>query len=163
MDLRELVRHRFTLVKIRTKMKNKIHSIILMKDVRITGGIHPFTRKHIEKLKEVKDYRIDGYLRMIESLDSEINDVSRKIKTCVNENDIARLYLMPIRIFCWMRIHRGFEANILSSTSWCVFFVLPIEVVYWSRILLPICVSSYIFILSRITSFRYLFSLAFLT
>ena len=93
MDLRELVRHRLTLVKMRTKMKNKIHSITLMKGVRITGGIHPFTHKHIEKLKEIKDYRIDGYLSMIESLDSEINDVSRKIKTCVNENDITRLLM----------------------------------------------------------------------
>lgn len=92
MGLRELVRHRLALVKMRTKMKNKIHSIILMKGVRITG-VHPFTRKHIEKLKEIKDYRIDGYLRIIESLDSEINDVSRKIKLCVNENDIAKLLM----------------------------------------------------------------------
>ena len=92
MGLRELVRHRLALVKTRTRMKNKIHGIILMKGVRITG-IHPFTRKHIEKLKEIKDYRIDGYLRMIESLDSEINDVSRKIKTCVSENDIAKLLM----------------------------------------------------------------------
>ena len=67
MGLRELVRHRLALVKTRTRMKNKIHGIILMKGVRITG-IHPFTRKHIEKLKEIKDYRIDGYLRMIGSL-----------------------------------------------------------------------------------------------
>jgi hypothetical protein len=30
---------------------------------------------------------------MIEPLDSEINDVFRKIKTCVNKNDIAKLLM----------------------------------------------------------------------
>jgi transposase len=66
-DLRELVRHRFALVRMRTRLKNKIHGITLMKGVRITG-IHSFSHKYVEKLKEIKDYRIDGYLRMIESL-----------------------------------------------------------------------------------------------
>jgi transposase len=80
MDLLELVRHRLALVRIRTRMKNKIHGITLMKGVRITDDIHPFSHMHIEKLKEMNDYRINGYLRIIESLDSEINDVSRKIR-----------------------------------------------------------------------------------
>ena len=93
MDLRELVRHRLALVRIRTRMKNKIHGIMLMKGVRITDDVHPFSHMYIEKLKGMNDYRINGYLRIIESLDSEINDVSRKIRLYVKENDIARLLM----------------------------------------------------------------------
>ena len=93
MDLRELVRHRLELVRIRTRMKNKIHGIMLMKGVRITDDVHPFSYMYIEKLKGMNDYRINGYLRIIESLDSEINDVSRKIRLYLKENDIARLLM----------------------------------------------------------------------
>src|SRR5919198_3462766 len=93
MDLRELVRHRLALVRIRTRMKNKIHGIMLMKGVRITDDVHPFSHMYIEKLKGMNDYRINGYLRIIESLDSAINDVSRKIRLYVKENDIARLLM----------------------------------------------------------------------
>ena len=93
MDLRELVRHRLELVRIRTRMKNKIHGIMLMKGVRITDDVHPFSHMYIEKLKRMNDYRINGYIRIIESLDSEINDVSRKIRLYVKENDIARLLM----------------------------------------------------------------------
>jgi transposase len=92
MDLRELVRHRLALVRMRTRMKNKIHGITLMKGVRITD-VHPFSHMYIEKLRGMNDYRINGYLRVIESLDSEINDVSRKIRLYVKENDIARLLM----------------------------------------------------------------------
>jgi transposase len=65
MDLRELVRYRMALVsRTRTRLKNKIHGITLMKGARITD-VHPFTRKYIEKLKGLNDYRINGYLRII--------------------------------------------------------------------------------------------------
>jgi transposase len=37
MDLRELVRHRAALVRMRTKVKNKIHSIILMKGIQVSS------------------------------------------------------------------------------------------------------------------------------
>jgi hypothetical protein len=77
MDLRELVRHR-TLVRMRTKLKNKIHSIVLMKGIQISSSKHcSFTHLYNEELKELNDYRINGYLHLIESLDSEIKDVSK--------------------------------------------------------------------------------------
>jgi transposase len=47
MDLRELVRHRLALVRMRTRMKNKIHGITLMKGVRITDDVHPFSHMYI--------------------------------------------------------------------------------------------------------------------
>ena len=37
MDLRELVRHRAALVRMRTKLKNKSHSIVLMKGIQISS------------------------------------------------------------------------------------------------------------------------------
>jgi archaellum biogenesis ATPase FlaH len=42
-------------------------------------GTHIFTKGYIEKLKELNDYRINGYLHIIESLNDEINTVSKKI------------------------------------------------------------------------------------
>ena len=43
MDLRELVRHRAALVRMRTKLKNKIHSIVLMKGIQISSKHCSFT------------------------------------------------------------------------------------------------------------------------
>ena len=43
MDLRELVRHRAALVRMRTKLKNKIHSIVLMKGIQISSKHSSFT------------------------------------------------------------------------------------------------------------------------
>src|SRR5438093_5004875 len=68
MDFRQLVRHRIVLVRMRTKLKNKIHGITLMRGVRITGT-HTFSNNYVQKLRELNDYRIDAYLRLIESLD----------------------------------------------------------------------------------------------
>jgi transposase len=54
MDLRELVRHRAALVRMRTKLKNKIHSIMNGTSVSY-AGTHTFTKGYIEKLKELND------------------------------------------------------------------------------------------------------------
>ena len=93
MDLRELVRHRATLVRMRTKLKNKIHSIVLMKGIQISSKYCSFTRLYNEKLKELNDYRINGYLHLIESLDSEIKNVSKKILTLAKEDEMASLLM----------------------------------------------------------------------
>jgi len=59
MELRELVRHRAALVRLRTKLKNKIHGIMFMNGTSISYvGAHTFTIGYIEKLKEL-DYRIN--------------------------------------------------------------------------------------------------------
>ena len=55
MELRELVRHRAALVRMRTKLKNKIHSIMFMNGTSISyGGTHTFTKGYIEKLKRTQ-------------------------------------------------------------------------------------------------------------
>jgi transposase len=94
MELRELVRHRAALVRMRTKLKNKIHSIMSMKGTSISYvSTHLFTKGYIEKLKELDDYRINGYLSIIESLNDEINSVSKKILLLAQEDETARLLM----------------------------------------------------------------------
>jgi len=93
MDLRELVRHRAALVRMRTKLKNKIHSIVLMKGIQISRKHCSFTHLYNEELKELNDYRINGYLHLIESLDSEIKDVSKKILMLAKEDEMASLLM----------------------------------------------------------------------
>ena len=94
MELRELVRHRAALVRMRTKLKNKIHSIMFMNGTSIShGGTHTFTKGYIEKLKELNDYRINGCLRIIESLNDEINTVSKKILLLAQEDEMAKLLM----------------------------------------------------------------------
>jgi transposase len=94
MDLRELVRHRAALIRMRTKLKNKIHSIMFMKGTSISYvGTHTFTKGYIEKLKELNDYRINGYLCIIESLNDEINTVSNKILLPAQEDEMAKLLM----------------------------------------------------------------------
>jgi transposase len=92
MDLRELVRHRASLVRMRTKLKNKIHGILLMRGITFSN-VRPFTKEHTWKLKELDDYRVNGYLNVIESLDSEIKDASRKILQLAKEDDMASLLM----------------------------------------------------------------------
>ena len=94
MDLRQLVRHRITLVRMRTKLKNKIHGITLMQGVKITTDGTPttkFSNSYIQKLKELNDYRIDAYLRLIDSLDLEIKKVSKEIQSRAEKEDMAKL------------------------------------------------------------------------
>ena len=93
MDLRELVRHRAALVRMRTKLKNKIHSIVLMKGIQISSKHSSFTHLYNEELKALNDYRINGYLHLIESLDSEIKDVSKKILVLAKEDEMASLLM----------------------------------------------------------------------
>lgn len=92
MELRELVRHRAALVRMRTKLKNKIHSIMSMNGISILyASTHLFTKGYIEKLKELNDYRINGYLSIIESLNDEIDTVSKKILLLAREDETAKL------------------------------------------------------------------------
>lgn len=93
MDLRELVRHRAALVRMRTKLKNKIHSIVLMKGIQISSKHCSFTQLYNKELKALNDYRINGYLHLIESLDSEIKIVSKDIVTQAKEDEMASLLM----------------------------------------------------------------------
>lgn len=93
MDLRELVRHRAALVRMRTKLKNKIHSVVLMKGIQISSKHYSFTHLYNEELRTLNNYRINGYLHLIESLNSEIKIVSKEIVTLAKEDEMASLLM----------------------------------------------------------------------
>lgn len=86
MDQRDLVRHRRYLVKLRTSLKNKIHGVLLMKNIRTkhTG----FTIKHRRELRQLEEYRIDSYLSAIESISESIKEADKMISGIV-ENHIS--------------------------------------------------------------------------
>ena len=85
--------HRAALVRMRTKLKNKIHSIVLMKGIQISSKHYSFTHLYNEELKELNNYRINEYLHLIESLDSEIKDVSKKRLMLAKEDEMASLLM----------------------------------------------------------------------
>jgi transposase len=93
MDLRQLVRYRASLVRIRTMLKNKIHAQLLMRGIRIED--YPFTKGYNQKLRALEDYKINGYLKILESLNHQIVDVSRRIRHTA-EDDQAAKHLMTI-------------------------------------------------------------------
>jgi len=97
MNLRELVRHRAALVRMRTKLKNKIHSIVLMKGITTISSTsnhyHSFTQPYIEKLLEINDYRITSYIHLMKSLDTEIKDISKEILSIAKEDENAKLLM----------------------------------------------------------------------
>lgn len=91
MELRELVRYRADLVRSRTRVKNRIHSILLMNGIRIDA--EPFTKDFVRKLRELKDYRIDGYLDVLESLNTKIKDASAMTRSIASDNETCRLLM----------------------------------------------------------------------
>jgi transposase len=93
MDLREMVRYRASLVNARTSVKNKIHAILLMKGIKINAEYRPFTIQFVQELKKIGDYRIDGFLKVISSLNEEIREISLKIKNESSEDEYAKLLM----------------------------------------------------------------------
>ena len=89
MEFRIMVRYRHSLVNQRTILKNKIHAILLLNGIKIIGK--PFSKVYNNKLHNLSNYRIDGYLRIIEFLDGEINQVTKQIESCVRDDESARL------------------------------------------------------------------------
>ena len=83
-DLKELVRQRANYVELRTKIKNKIHSVLFKTDVK-----HNFTnlygKKGMEFLKEIKLRKIyreemNRYLKTLNLLNEQIDELSDEIE-----------------------------------------------------------------------------------
>ena len=96
MELRDIVRHSATFVRMRTKLKNKVLSITLMKgieasDVDRTGT---FTRRNMDKLEGHNDYRINGCLSVIKSLNDDVNTVSKRILLLAKADENTRLLVV---------------------------------------------------------------------
>jgi len=105
MDLKELVRYRASLVMNRTRIRNKIHSILLMKGIDIKTK--PFTREFIQGLKAFRDYHIDGYLSVLDTLKEQINDASRRIKEVTENEEETKLLKIVYWVLKEMRPYHG--------------------------------------------------------
>lgn len=62
-----------------------------MKGIRMEGK--PFTRQFVEELRRIEDYRIEGYLSVISSLNQQINAVSNRIRKEAIEDESTRLLM----------------------------------------------------------------------
>jgi transposase len=91
MSLRELVRYRANLVRMRGTVKNRVHAYLLMNNIRIGGS--PFTKGFLEELRKVEDARVEGYLRIIERLNLEIHEASKIICNEASNDEGARLLM----------------------------------------------------------------------
>ena len=62
-----------------------------MYNIKIDGT--PFTKEYIKTLRELNDYKINGYLNIMESFNKEINDISNRIKDIANDSEDAKLLM----------------------------------------------------------------------
>ncbi len=88
-DSKRLVRHRQGHIKNRTRYKNLIHGILLQSGIQIQGTT--FSKRYNAELRKLDDYRINSYLRMIESLNIEINECDVRIADKVKRSKDAQL------------------------------------------------------------------------
>lgn len=93
-ELRELLRYRIGMVRIHTRIKNKIHAVLIKNGVQ-----HPYTdlfgkkgREWLSTLELRPIYRqeIDGYLRILDFLKSEILPASHEIDDMAKVDSRAR-------------------------------------------------------------------------
>ena len=92
MEHRGLARHRRYLVGMRTGLKNKIHAILLMNNMRTAHS--GFTAKHVAELRQIGDCRIDAYLDIMDATGARIRDADRMISDTVRDGAEAGARLL---------------------------------------------------------------------
>jgi transposase len=97
---REFLRHRMNLVKMRTQVKNRIHSILDKQGLRIPYSTK-FSKKSITWLRKqdldfMDEAIVDGQLALLENLDEQIRVLEDKIAAIAVEDPQVRLLMtMP--------------------------------------------------------------------
>lgn len=98
-ELRELVRHRQSLVRLRTGLKNKIHALLAGEGVRWHGFSDPFGKRGLLFLRELEIRNrsaLDRYLNILEAMDEEIKGVTKEIELAAKRDKRAQLLMsMP--------------------------------------------------------------------
>jgi transposase len=93
-ELRELVKRRAFLVRLRTKVKNRVHAELAKR--AIPPVKHPFTRKGREVLQGLGIDAVSQLLPVLAVLDRQIGEVSAVIdRTAVGNRDAMLLTTMP--------------------------------------------------------------------
>lgn len=94
-DLREILRYRASLVRLRASVKNKVHAVLSKNGIEIEAS-DIFGKKGIRQLKSLKlrrcyDLGLDGYVRLVETLNVLIGEVARVIREIAEDNPQAML------------------------------------------------------------------------
>lgn len=96
-DLREILRYRASLVRLRTQVKNKIHALLLK-----NGIAHQFSdlfgKQGIQFLKELSlreayQLSLNGYLKALDNLSLLIKEVSKVIDNLAKESEDVQLLM----------------------------------------------------------------------
>lgn len=88
-ELRDRVRRRAFLVRLRTTLKNRIHSELAKRGMRL--GAPLFTREGVELLRGLGLEAVDQMLSVIEALDRQIARISGSLRRMSGEEPRARL------------------------------------------------------------------------
>ena len=88
-DLRSLVKHRAFLVRVRTKLKNRVHAELDRRDIDL--GVALFTKRGRGLLRSLEIESVNQLLSVMEVLDVQIRGVSEKIGSLARENKDAML------------------------------------------------------------------------
>jgi transposase len=98
-EAREIHRHRAALVKIRTSVKNRIHSLLTKHGIflSLTDIFGVEGRKSLEKIKSelrpVYKEELKRYLALIDWLNREIKKIEKKIRSLVEDNTLSKLLM----------------------------------------------------------------------
>jgi len=96
-ETREVHRHRAALVKIRTSVKNRVHSLLAKHGIffKISDLFGVKGRLSLKKvmptLKPVYKEELKRYLALIDWLNTEIEKIEKKIRSLVKKNPLAKL------------------------------------------------------------------------
>ena len=76
-----------------SKQKNNGTTPLVCIDVSDVDRVSTFTKRYTDKLEGYDDYRINGCLHVIKSLNDEVNTVSKRILLLAKEDEIAKLLM----------------------------------------------------------------------
>jgi transposase len=99
-DVRELLRSRISLVAIRTRLKNRIHTV-LSKEGKMSPVTDLFGKKGLawigeQTLRPVHRSEVDSYLRVMETIDRELNSMKKEIEVrAKHDADTVILQTIP--------------------------------------------------------------------
>jgi transposase len=104
-DLREFLRYRASLVKIKTQLKNKVHAILSKNGISLPYS-DAFGKKSLQFLREVQlrpCYRqaVDGYLQMAEQLMAMLQEISHEIDQRAELDNQAQILMSMPGIGCY--------------------------------------------------------------
>jgi len=97
-EMRYLLRHRASIVKIRTMVKNKIHSMLDRNGIAAAGFSDLFGKRGMEWLKSVKlpsldRLMLDNHMEHLESLRRQVEAVDREITVRASKDEYVKLLL----------------------------------------------------------------------